>query len=49
MADATADRGQISAAVRDMIEQIVWEVVPELAETIIREELNRLLAARAAK
>jgi len=46
---AAVDRGQISAAVRELVEQIVWEVVPELAETIIREELNRLLAARAAK
>ncbi len=27
---------------RDVIEQVVWEVVPELAETIIRENLDRL-------
>ena len=27
----------------EVIEQVVWEVVPELAETIIREELARLL------
>jgi CheY-like chemotaxis protein len=28
---------------KDAIEKIAWEVVPELAETIIREELRRLL------
>ena len=28
---------------QEVIEQVVWEVVPELAETIIREELTRLL------
>lgn len=32
---------------REVLEQIAWEVVPELAETIIREELRRLLAERA--
>jgi hypothetical protein len=31
---------------RDIIEQIVWEVVPELAERIIRENLDRLAAKR---
>lgn len=29
---------------REVIEQVVWEVVPELAETIIREEIRRLTA-----
>jgi hypothetical protein len=28
---------------REIIEQIAWEVVPELAETIIRSELDRLI------
>ncbi len=32
---------------REVVEQIAWEVVPELAETIIREELRRLLAERS--
>jgi CheY-like chemotaxis protein len=30
---------------RDVVEQVVWEVVPTLAETIIKEELKRLLQA----
>ena len=29
---------------REVIEQVVWEVVPDLAETIIREEIRRLTA-----
>ena len=31
---------------REVIEQVVWEVVPELAETIIREHVERLAASR---
>jgi len=31
---------------KEVIERIVWEVVPELAEAIIRQELDRLIAAR---
>jgi len=31
-----------------MIEKVVWEVVPELAETMIREELERLVRQRQA-
>ena len=27
---------------RDVIEKVVWEVVPDLAETLIREEIRRL-------
>ncbi len=30
---------------KEVIEQVVWEVVPELAETIIREEIVRLTTA----
>jgi hypothetical protein len=29
-----------------VIEKIAWEVVPQLAETIIREELERLIKDR---
>lgn len=29
---------------REVIEQVVWEVVPDLAETLIREEIARLTA-----
>ena len=32
---------------REVIEQIAWEVVPDLAETIIRAELDRLVKERA--
>jgi hypothetical protein len=31
---------------REVIEQVVWEVVPDLAETIIRAELDRLVRER---
>lgn len=30
---------------REVIEQVVWEVVPELAELIIRQEIDRLAKA----
>jgi hypothetical protein len=31
---------------KEIIEQVVWEVVPELAEAIIRQEVDRLAAAK---
>ena len=31
---------------REIIEQVVWEVVPELAETIIRQQIDRLASAK---
>jgi hypothetical protein len=31
---------------REIIEQVVWEVVPELAEVIIREHVERLAQTR---
>jgi hypothetical protein len=34
----------ITALTRDVVERVVWEVVPTLAETMIREELKRLTA-----
>jgi len=39
----------IAALSRDVIEQIAWEVVPELAEVIIRAELDRLVAERGER
>lgn len=33
----------IRAVAREVIEHVVWEVVPDLAETIIKEELEKLL------
>jgi CheY-like chemotaxis protein len=34
----------VLALSREIVEQVVWEVVPELAETLIREEIRRLTA-----
>ena len=42
----TPSRDVLSMEARAIIERIVWEVVPELAELIIKEELARLLKAR---
>lgn len=39
-------REALSKASLDVIERIVWEVVPQLAETIIRENLERLVRER---
>jgi hypothetical protein len=39
-------REALSRASREVIERVVWEVVPQLAETIIRENLDRLIKAR---
>lgn len=36
-------RDELRDIARGIIEQVAWEVIPELAETIIREELDRLL------
>ena len=33
----------VLALSRDIVEKVVWEVVPDLAETMIREELKRLM------
>ena len=46
-AEAGLDPAEMAALVklsRDVVERIVWEVVPELAETIIRENLDKLAA-----
>ena len=32
----------VLALSREVIEQVVWEVVPQLAETLIKEEIARL-------
>jgi CheY-like chemotaxis protein len=34
----------VLALSRDVVEQVVWEVVPQLAETLIKEEIARLTA-----
>jgi hypothetical protein len=47
---ALAERGPEYEAIaklsREIIEQVVWEVVPELAEAIIRQEVDRLASAK---
>jgi hypothetical protein len=47
---AIASRGPEYEAIaklsREVIEQVVWEVVPELAELIIREHVERLANPR---
>jgi hypothetical protein len=40
-------RAILSTASRELIERIVWEVVPDLAETIIKEEIRKLKAGIA--
>lgn len=41
----TAEQVQgVLALSRDVIEKVVWEVVPDLAETLIKEEIRRLTA-----
>jgi DNA-binding response OmpR family regulator len=35
----------VVALSREVVEQVVWEVVPVLAETMIREEIKRLVAS----
>lgn len=34
---------QVEEVVREVVERVVWEVVPTLAERLIREEIRRLL------
>jgi CheY-like chemotaxis protein len=39
-------REALAEEARQIVERIAWEVVPELAEVIIREEIQRLLKSR---
>jgi hypothetical protein len=39
---STAQVEGVLALSREVIERVVWEVVPDLAEVIIREEIRRL-------
>ncbi|HET7753686.1 MAG TPA: response regulator [Anaeromyxobacteraceae bacterium] len=45
-ADEAVLREVLSRASRETIEKVVWEVVPQLAEAIIREHLEQLLKDR---
>ena len=46
MGDETQLREALTRVSRDVLEKVVWEVVPQLAETIIREHVERLIAAK---
>lgn len=39
-------RAALAAASREVIEKIAWEVVPQLAEVIVREHVERLVKSR---
>lgn len=39
-----ADKPMTEAETRDLVEKVAWEVVPQLAEALIREELAKHLA-----
>ena len=45
---AGMSRDEVAREARATIERIAWEVVPDLAETIIREEIGRILRERGA-
>ncbi len=46
-AAAAPDGGGVDPAVqKKVLEKVIWEVVPELAEAMIREELDRLVETR---
>jgi len=38
-----AQADAVMALSRDVVERVVWEVVPQLAETLIKEEIQRLM------
>ncbi|GAB4293688.1 MAG: response regulator [Myxococcota bacterium] len=41
--EGDADAATIEKITREEIQKVIWDIVPELAEAIIREEINRLL------
>ena len=40
---------EIRDVIKQKIERVVWEVVPDLAEVLIREELNKIRAEAEGK
>ena len=38
-----ADKPMTEGETRDLVERVAWEVVPQLAEALIREELAKHL------
>ena len=45
-APSSLSRDELIREARGIIEKVVWEVVPTLAETLIREEIDRLMKER---
>jgi hypothetical protein len=37
------ERDELERIARETIEKVVWEIVPQLAETILREEIEKLV------
>ena len=46
VAPTPAQVDAVTALSREIVERVVWEVVPVLAETIIKEEITRLTRER---
>jgi hypothetical protein len=42
---STSQADAVLALSREVVERVVWEVVPQLAEAIIKEEILRLTRA----
>ena len=42
---STSQADAVLALSREVVERIVWEVVPQLAEALIKEEIQRLTRA----
>ncbi len=40
------DQEAVRGVLKEVLERVVWEVVPDLAETLIREQLERLVKDR---
>jgi hypothetical protein len=38
----SAQAEAVLALSRELVERVVWEVVPQMAETLIKEEITRL-------
>jgi hypothetical protein len=39
-------RELLPAISKELLEKVIWEVVPQLAETMIREQIERLIQAK---
>ncbi len=43
MANEKDDKALTESETRELVERVAWEVVPQLAEALIREELKKQL------